>query len=159
MLWYMLCLHPSPSALSVCNSVLALETPPHQIPPRQVVFVCQDCQFQQYIILTRMLASSSSSHSLGSFPSFSRVGCKEDGCVKLTEPHWTLLCAAPGQSSAALVQIFFTSWTLLLFPIFQPILPSKNALRFLDFGLFLSLASISLEPMCQLCPLTPDCLH
>lgn len=70
----------------------------------QAIYICHSCQFQQYIALTRMLASSSSSHSLGSFPSFSRVGCKDHACVKLmTKPHWTLHCAALGQSRAAAI--------------------------------------------------------
>ena len=70
----------------------------------QATLVCQGCPFQWYIALTRMLASSSSSHSLGSFPSFSRVGCKKHGRVKLkNEPHWTLHCAALEQSRESLI--------------------------------------------------------
>lgn len=94
----MLCLHPSPG-----NSVLMLGTLPY-------IYAGNIClpglSFQQCIVLTSMLASSSSSHSLGSFPSFSRVGCKKHECVKeTTEPHWTLHWEALGESRAALICI------------------------------------------------------
>lgn len=102
----------------------------------QAIFACRDYSFQQSIVLTRMLASSSSSHSLGSFPSFSRVGCKEHGCVRqTTEPPWALDWAALGQSRAALI------CKLCFFPR-----PYFNFLSFNTF--FLVVFSLSLILFC-----------
>lgn len=111
----------------------------------QAIFVCQGCPFQWYFALTRMLSSSSSLHSLGSFPSFSLVGCKEHGCVKLTtKPHWTLHCAALGQSRAALIcKLCFLSGPYFYFRSFNPF--------FLVKMFSLSLILVCISPTCK-CP-------
>lgn len=133
-------LHPSPGALSMCTGVPALGTS-----STQAIFACQVCPFQWFIALTRMLASSSSSHSLGSFPSFSRVGCKEHGHVKLTiEHHWTLHSAALGQSRPALTcKLCFLPGSYLYFWSFNPFSLVKI--------FSLSLILIHVSPTCK-CP-------
>lgn len=136
-------LHPSPAALSMRISVQTLGALPAST---WAILVCQGCPFLWYIALTRMLASSSSSHSLGSFPSFSRVGCKEHGHVKLmTEPKWTLHCVALGQSRAALIcKLCFLPGPYFYFWSFNPF--------FLVKMLSLSLILVCVSPTCKCLP-------
>lgn len=137
--------------------------------PAQAVFVWHHFQFQKYIALTRILASSSSSHSFGSFPSFSRVGCKEHGHFTLTTVfHRTLCCAALDQSRVNLL------WEAAL--ICRSCFLSRPCFYFCCFNMFffvgMSYLSLILAwfsstcqnspikfPVSQLCSVTPHPLY